>query len=305
MTSELSEAREGAAIEAWRRPARSRPWYLDALVRLLRTKPLSVFSLAIVAALVVLAVFAPWIAPAPPDEMSLGTVLQAPSPRHIFGTDSIGRDEFSRIVYGSRISLAVGLGAIGLGTLMATILGVASGYVGGAFDLVVQRIVDAWISIPWLVLLLAIMTLLKPGLGSVIFALALGSTFANARIIRSAVLSVVAMPYVEAERALGAGSLRIMVMHVLPNALAPIIVVATLGIGNAILAEAALSYLGFGVPPPAPDWGGMLSGTSSQYLYIAPWLAIFPGLAIGAAVFAFNMLGDGLRDVLDPRLRRS
>jgi peptide/nickel transport system permease protein len=170
-------------------------------------------------------------------------------------------------------------------------------------DLILQRLVDAWIAIPWLVFLLAAMTILSPGIGSLIGLLAFGVSFANSRIVRSAVISVLQEPYVDAARSLGASDTRIILRHVLPNIMAPVIVVATLGLGNVILAEAALSFLGFGVPPPTPAWGGMLSGSARDYMYIAPWLMIFPGLAIALTVFGFNMYGDALRDLLDPRLR--
>ncbi len=280
------------------------PWYVELWLRLPREKPLGAVGLLIVVALVLTAVFADVIARSGPNDTDLANARARPSWQHPFGTDQLGRDLFSRVVYGARVSMYVGLGAVALGVTMAVVLGTVSAYVGGLLDMLLQRIVDAWLSIPTLVFLLAMVSVLKPSLGTVIFSLALLMTFSNSRVIRASVLAIMAMPYVEAARALGAGHLRVVLRHILPNVVAPIIVIATLGLGSAILAEAALSFLGFGVPPPAPAWGGMLSGSARQYIYLAPWLGVFPGLAIALAVFGFNMLGDALRDLLDPRLRR-
>jgi peptide/nickel transport system permease protein len=290
-------ARRGAA-------ERRLPWYVELWLRLVREKPLGTVGLLIVVGLVLTAVFADVIARTGPNDTDLANARARPSWQHPFGTDQLGRDLFSRVVYGARVSMYVGLGAVALGVTMAVLLGTVSAYIGGLLDMLLQRIVDAWLSIPTLVFLLAMVSVLKPSLGTVIFSLALLMTFSNSRVIRASVLAIMAMPYVEAARALGAGHLRVVLRHILPNIVAPIIVIATLGLGSAILAEAALSFLGFGVPPPAPAWGGMLSGSARQYIYLAPWLGVFPGLAIALAVFGFNMLGDALRDLLDPRLRR-
>ncbi|MFN8557837.1 MAG: ABC transporter permease [Dehalococcoidia bacterium] len=289
---------------------RQTPWYLDVWVRLVREKPLGMVGGALVLALVLVAVFANQISTYSYELVHLADTLAPPGaegtdgPPYLLGTDNLGRDQFSRIIFGARVSMTVAMGAVGLGMALAIIMGTVSGYLRGPVDLVLQRVVDAWISIPFLILLLTIMLIFKPGIGPVIFALAMGGAFTNSRIVRSAVLGTMAMPYIEAARCLGAGNLRIVLQHILPNIMAPIIVVATLGLGNAILAESALSFLGFGVPPPFPTWGQMLSGSSRSYMYQAPWLAIAPGVAISAAVFGFNMLGDALRDLLDPRLRR-
>ncbi len=286
-----------------------RPWFVDVWLRLAREKPLGMLGAVVVLVLLVVAAAAPWIATYPYERVHLADTLVEPGspstygPTYILGTDDLGRDMFSRIVYGARISMIVALGAVGLGLMFALIIGVTSGYAGGVVDLAIQRVVDAWVSIPFFILLLSIMMIFKPGIGPVIFALALGSAFSNSRIVRSAVLSTMTLPYIEAARATGAGTLRIVLRHVVPNIMAPLIVVATLGLGNAILAESALSFLGLGVPPPYPTWGQMLSGTSRVFMYQAPWLAIAPGIAISLAVFGFNMLGDALRDLLDPRLR--
>jgi peptide/nickel transport system permease protein len=201
--------------------------------------------------------------------------------------------------------VTVGFLTIGLATVLATALGVSSGYFGGAYDLVVQRVVDAWLSFPYLIIVLSVMAVLGPGLLNVVLSLALVIAAASSRVIRAATIAVAQHPYVEAARALGASHRRILLHHVLPNVTGTIIILATIGLGGVILAESALSFLGFGVPPPYPSWGGMLSGSGRTYMFRAPWMAIWPGVAISLAVFGFNMLGDALRDVLDPRLRGS
>jgi len=199
----------------------------------------------------------------------------------------------------------VGFATIALGTLVAVAVGISSAYVGGTYDIVVQRIVDAWMSFPYLVIILSLMAVLGPGLLNLILTLSLLIAAGSARVIRGAALSVMQNPYLEAARAMGSGHLRIVLRYVLPNVMATILILATIGLGGVILAESSLSFLGFGVPPPYPSWGAMLSGSGRSYMYRAPWMAIWPGLAISLAVFGFNMLGDALRDVLDPRLRGS
>jgi peptide/nickel transport system permease protein len=268
-----------------------------------RDKPLGAFGGLIVLVMLTLALFAHWIAPYPYDDTVPGARMQPPSSRFWLGGDNLGRDIFSRIVYGARVSVTVGFGAVLLGTALATVVGITSGYFGGPYDIVVQRVVDAWQSFPFLVVILSIMAVLGPGMLNVILALGVLGAAGASRVIRGATLSVAHNVYVEAARALGAGHLRIMLVYLLPNVAATIIVLATIGLGAAILAESALSFLGFGVPPPFPSWGAMLSGSALSFMYQAPWMAVWPGLAISLAVFGFNMLGDALRDVLDPRLR--
>jgi len=275
------------------------------LWRLVREKPLGAFGGMLVLVLMLCAIFAHWIAPYPYDETNVRQRLKPPGAQFYLGTDNLGRDVFSRIIYGARISVTVGFGAVTLSILLATIMGVTSGYFGGKVDVFVQRIVDAAMAFPVLVILLSIMAVLGPGLLNVILVLGIVPSANRSRIIRSATLAAKENQYVEAARAVGASHLRIILCHILPNVMAPIIIVGTNALGAVILVEATLSFLGFGVPPPYPSWGEMLSGSGRSYMYKAPWMAIWPGVAISLAVFGFNMLGDALRDLLDPRLRGS
>jgi peptide/nickel transport system permease protein len=275
------------------------------LWRLVREKPLGAFGGMLVLVLMLCAIFAHWIAPYPYDETNVRQRLKPPGAQFYLGTDNLGRDVFSRIVYGARISVTVGFGAVTLSLLLATILGVTSGYFGGKVDVLIQRVVDAAMAFPPLVILLSLMAVLGPGLLNIILVLGIIPSANRSRIIRSATLSAKENQYVEAARAVGASHLRIILCYILPNVMAPIIIVATNALGAVILIEATLSFLGFGVPPPYPSWGEMLSGSGRSYMYKAPWMAIWPGVAISLAVFGFNMLGDALRDLLDPRLRGS
>ena len=279
------------------------PGFLRACVRLVRAKPLGALGGVLVVWLVGTAIFAPVLAPYDPIKIKSADRLQPPSLKYPLGTDDFGRDILSRVIHGARISMFLGLGAVGISTGLATVIGVLSGYYGGRIDTVVQRCIDTLMAFPGLVVLLTIMAMLGQGLGNVILALGIGATAGNARIIRSAVLAIKENQYVEVARAIGCREWQIIVRYILPNIAAPIMVVATLGLGVAILSESSLSFLGFGVPPPAPSWGGMLSGSGRTYMLQAPWMAVFPGIAISLAVFGFNMLGDALRDLLDPKLR--
>jgi peptide/nickel transport system permease protein len=272
-------------------------------VRLIREKPLGLLGAFIVCGLLFVAVFADAIAPYGYAQTDLLHRFRGSSAEHWLGTDQLGRDLLSRIIYGTRVSLTVSLGAVALGTLVATLIGVTSAFMGGSYDLAVQRGVDAWMAFPGLLLLLTIMSLLGPGLLNITAVLGVSFGIQNFRVIRGAALFVKENTYIEAAEAFGSAALRIMLRHMLPNVMAIIIVVATIGLGNLILIEASLSFLGFGVPPPHPTWGGMLSLQGLSYMYQAPWLAIWPGVALSAAVFGFNMFGDALRDLLDPRLR--
>ena len=255
--------------------------------------------------MLVMAVFAEQIAPYGYDQTIRGARMKPPSAAHWLGTDNLSRDMWSRIVYGARVSITVGFLTIALAVVFATAIGVSSAYFGGAWDLLVQRLVDAWLSFPYLIIILSVMAVLGPGLGNVVISLAVLIAATNSRVIRGATLGAMQHTYVEAARAMGCGHTRIIVRHLLPNITATVIILATIGLGAVILAESALSFLGFGVPPPHPSWGGMLSGSGRTYMFRAPWMAVWPGVAISLAVFGFNMLGDALRDVLDPRLRGS
>jgi peptide/nickel transport system permease protein len=265
-------------------------------------KPLGAVAGALVLGFLLVAAFADRLAPHHFNETSLGDALKPPSAAHWFGTDELGRDVLSRVVYGAQVSMSVGLAATALSVALGALIGVVGGYVGRGLDLTLQRLVDAWMAFPGLVMVVVILALLGPGLGHVILALGVSQAFPQARVIRSATLVVREQPFIEASLAVGARHRRVLARHVLPNIVAPIIVIASTSVSFVILVEAAVSFLGYGVPPPRPSWGGMLSATGRSYMVRAPWLSIFPGLALSLAVFAFNVLGDALRDLLDPRL---
>lgn len=266
-------------------------------------KPLGAAALLVILVIVLAALFAGLVAPYDPYQAISGAVMKPPSARFLMGTDNLGRDLFSRIIYGARISLTVGFGAVGFGVTLATIIGILSAFIGGKFDLLIQRYMDAQSAFPSIIFALAILTALGPGLFNVILAIGLSDIPRANRVVRGSVLSEMQRPYIDAARAAGARNLSIMFGHILPNVMAPIIIIAATDLGGAILAEASLSFLGLGVPPPNPSWGGMLSGPHRTYMLSAPWMAVFPGIAISLAVLGWNLLGDALRDVWDPRLR--
>ncbi len=274
-----------------------------ALWDTLKRKPLGSISAALIVVLVLTAIFADVLAPYDPLLTAPEIRLQAPSRAHPFGTDDIGRDVLSRVIHGSRISLWVGLLAVGIGTAAGMVIGLVSGYFEGRLDLILQRIMDAIQAIPGLVLALAIVSVLKPSTTNAMIAIAMVIIPGNARIVRGAVLSAKQNRYVEAAQAIGCQHPRIIASHILPNVTAPILIIASIWLGNAILIEASLSFLGVGTQPPDPSWGLMLSSTGRAFMEQAPWLAIFPGLAISLAVFGFNLFGDTLRDAWDPKLR--
>jgi len=268
-----------------------------------RRYPLGAIGGAILAVFVLAAIFADAITAFDPLSTNSRLSLAAPSAAHILGADFMGRDVYSRIVYGARISLAVGLGSTALGGLLGVFLGLSSGFLGGWVDLAVQRVVDILQGLPLLVLALVMAAALGPSLHNTIVAIAIPLIPYVARVIRANTLSLREMPFVEAARATGMSEFRIAVWHVLPNTLAPLIVLATAQLGSAILTEASLSFLGLGIPEPHPSWGRMLSESAAEYVRTAPWLVVFPGLAISLLVFGTNLLGDALRDIIDPRQR--
>jgi peptide/nickel transport system permease protein len=276
----------------------------QALWSIMKRKPLGAASASIILLIVFTAIFANVLAPYDPLFTHPEIRLAPPSWQHPFGTDDIGRDVFSRIIYGARISLWVGLLAVGIGTVAGTIIGLICGYWEGRVDLVLQRFMDALMAIPGLILALAIVAVLKPNTTNAMLAIAVVIIPGNSRIVRGAVMSAKQNRYVEAAQAIGCQHPRIILSHILPNVTAPILVIASIWLGNAILIEATLSFLGVGTQPPTPSWGLMLSSTGRAFMEQAPWLAIFPGLAISLAVLGFNLFGDTLRDAWDPKLRR-
>lgn len=282
---------------------------LFGLGQFARRKPLGFVGMLIVLVLIVVAVAAPAVATHNPNQINLRDRLQGPSSEHWLGTDATGKDTFSRLVYGARISLEVGFGAVLISTVFASIIGIVSGYFGGWIDAMIQRFVDAWQAMPSLIILLTLLGIVRrmPNVNlllALIVTLGILGIAGRSRVERSAVLSLRSMPYIEATRSLGAGNLRIMLRHILPNLVPLILVGATISLGGVILAEASLSFLGFG-PTGATSWGQMLSVDGREFMRKQPGLAIFPGLCIAVTVFAFNVFGDALRDVFDPRLRGS
>jgi len=280
-----------------------RSFFGDLMLRFWREKPLGTIGAIIVLLLLLVGIFANWLAPFGYNDTFVGGKLEAPSGAHWLGTDNVGRDLMSRIIYGARVSMFVGLGVSTLATIIQAMIGLISGFAGGKTDLIIQRFVDAWVCFPALFIMLTFMALVGSGLVQVILVLGILGGIGGSRLVRSAVIAVKSNLYVEAARATGTPTLSILLKHILPNITAPLIIMFTMGVGTAILAEASISFLGYGIPPPMPSWGGMLSGPARRYMIEAPWMAIFPGLALSIVVYGANMFGDALRDLLDPRLR--
>jgi len=272
-------------------------------IRLFREKPLGTICGIIVLAFFLCGIFPGFFAPYGYNELHTKDFLQPPSGQYLLGTDNMGRCLLSRIIWGAQISMIVGVVASSLSLIVSCVIGLPSAYIGGKFDLVVQRFVDAWLAFPGVVILIAAVTIVGPGLWQIVFLLSIQQGLGGARSVRGAVIGIRENMYLEAARSVGASTGRVLLRHVLPNIAAPLIVLWTTRMPGLILAEAGLSFLGLGIPPPRPSWGGMLSGAGLSYMVRAPWMAIWPGLALSIAVYGMNMFGDALRDLLDPRLR--
>ena len=273
------------------------------LSRMLREKPLGTFGLIVTLAMIVTAVFAGPLSPYDYDELSLLDRLQAPSLAHLMGTDQVGRDLLSRVIYGARISMVVGLSATTLNIAVAVLIGGASGFVGGKFDLLIQRFVDAYIAFPQLLLLLTLMSIVGQGLLQIILVLGISGGLGSSRILRGAVIAIKENDYFLAAHAIGSGRARTFIKHVLPNILPIIIIGFSITIGGVMISEASISFLGFGLPREIPTWGGLLSQEGRQFMEVAPWLAFWPGAVLALVIYSLNMFGDAMRDLLDPRLR--
>lgn len=292
--SVLAESADAAA-------ARGRPWHQTA-VRFIRKQPLGAASAFVLLVAAIVAIAAPIFASYDPDLAHFSDITQAPTSTYWLGTDGLGRDVYSRIVYGTQVSLIVGLGVVSLALIAGAVIGLLSGYYGGWLDSVIQWVMDAMQTFPLIVLALAIVAVLSPGLINIIIAVGIVQTPRTARVVRATVLSVREQDFVQAARAIGASDRRILLSAVIPNSLAPVIVISTGEVASAILSEASLSFLGVGIPPPTATWGGMLA-ESRDLVVVAPWMVVFPGVAISIIVLAINLFGDTLRDIFDPRLR--
>lgn len=288
-----------AAAVAPRAPSRG------LVKRLFKQKPLGTAGGLVLLFMLVVGIFANFVAPYGYNEIDMLERLKAPSWEHWFGTDNLGRDVLSRCIYGARLSVIIGCSAALLSTVISIIIGVTSGYWSGRFDMVMQRFVDAWMSFPGLIILIVVVSVFGPGMTQTIITLGVLLGIDGSRIVRSAVVAVRENMYVHAAQSLGASSLRILWKHILPNVMPVVIVIFTTRVGTVILAESGLAFLGLGVPPPAPTWGGMLSGSGRTYMFQGPWLALAPGLCLTVMVYATNVFGDALRDLLDPRMRGS
>ncbi|MBI4307202.1 MAG: ABC transporter permease [Chloroflexi bacterium] len=288
----------------WERRPRRRAW-LQAIARFGARKPLGAAGIVIIMTMAAMAVLAPLVSPFDPNYVRAQDRLRPPDVPFFFGTDQLGRDVLSRIIWGARISLFVGFISVGIGTGAGSLLGIVSGYWGGAPDMFIQRGMDALMAFPTLILALVIMSVLGIGIANAMIAIGIVMAPQMGRVVRGAVLSVKQSQYVDAARAIGASDFRIVYQHIVPNVTAPVVILATAGLGTAILTEASLSFLGFGTPPNVASWGADLSSAGRAFLEQAPWLGLFPGIAISLAVLGFNLLGDALRDIWDPRLRAS
>ena len=275
----------------------------DFFSRLVKEKPLSIIAGVVILLLILVAIFADVLAPFPHDEVNIVDRMQAPSDRYLLGTDQLGRDLLSRLIFGAQISLTVGLAATAVNVVVAVLIGGPSGFFGGRLDLAAQRFVDAWMAFSGLLLLLTIMSLVGRGVPQIIVVLGVTGGIGGSRVIRGAVIGVKENVYFQAAEAIGSTRWRTLIRHVLPNIAAPIIIIFTINVGAVIISEAALSFLGFGLPISVPSWGGMLSREGREFMEVAPRLALWPGLCLTIVVYCLNMFGDAVRDLLDPRLR--
>ncbi|MFY9812638.1 MAG: ABC transporter permease [Dehalococcoidales bacterium] len=297
MTTKNSSAAPAKRVED-KRPG----FFMDLLRRLILEKPLGTFGLGVIIIFFAAGIFSKFIMPFGYQQIHLLERLQGPSAKYLLGTDELGRDELSRLIYGARISMEVGLGATFLNVLVSILIGATSGFLGGKTDMIVQRFVDVWMSIPGFVILLTVMTILPRNLIVMILVLGITGGIGGARLVRSAVIAIKSNIYISASDAIGCSPMRILLVHIIPNIMPTLIIMFTLGIGGNILAEAGLSFLGFGLPPGIPSWG-VLINSSQAYLQTDPQLALWPGLALSLSVYGINMFGDSIRDLLDPRLR--
>ncbi len=293
----MTNSSSGRVVEKKRHSA-----LVDIGIRLVKGKPLGTAGAVIILLLVFTGIFADLLAPYGMNQRA-GGFMEPPSTQFLLGTDNLGRDMLSRVIFGARISVTVGLAVAALSTLITVVLGMMSGYIGGKFDLVVQRFVDAWMCFPPLIFIMTIISVTGPGLVQVIVVLSLLMGITGSRIIRGAVIGIKENVYVEAAQAIGCSTTRILRRHMLPNIMGPVLMTFSIRVPEAILVEASISFLGYGIPPPMPSWGGMLSGSARRYMLLAPWMAIWPGLALSIVVYGVNMFGDAIRDLLDPRLR--
>jgi len=296
----MSKAESGVEREAERKRHNT---LADFLIRLVREKPLGALGGVIVLILLFCGIFADTLAPYDPADINLLDRLAPASSKYLLGTDHLGRDLLSRVIAGARVSVIIGLSATSIGVVVAMVLGVVSGFFGGRIDIIMQRFVDAWMAFPGLLILVTVMSLVGQGMLQIIFVLGILLGINSSRVVRSAVIGVKENMYVTAAKAVGSSNIRTLIRHITPNIMAPIIIVYSTSIGGVILSEAGLSFLGFGLPPDIASWGGMLSGEGRQFMEVRPAMAFWPGFCLSIVVYGVNMLGDALRDLLDPRLR--
>lgn len=275
----------------------------DFVIRLVKEKPLGVIGAVITLLLFLTGIFADFLAPYGMNQTGAGASLLGPTAEHWLGTDNLGRDLLTRIIFGARTSVIVGLASTTMATLIATVLGMLCGYIGGMFDLLVQRLIDAWLCYPSLLVLMLMISVTGPGMVPVIIVLGISCGIASTRVVRSATMGIKENAYVDAAKSVGCTTTKVLTRHILPNILAPTIVLFSILVPFTILSEAMLSFLGLGIPAPAASWGGMLSGSGRKYMFINPWMALWPGVALSITVYGVNMFGDALRDLLDPRLK--